>query len=260
MQDRSGRYRADAAPQPGLPNLVATSVLRQVQRVLAKAEATKLSRHKSPMCRLAKALAQDSRIASYSGLAVRFMLVVATCTCLGLSSCGEPQLTPIGEPNKSVITLAANNWLSADTIIRIDPLTGAEQIESYTSDMRPDTLANGRIIYQVVEHMPIFAGCETDPDPSICTQRKLAEYVRDHVDYPVRAQAAGLQGNAVATFVIGPDGRVGETGVERSLGDLLDGEVLRLVSSMPPWHPGFHDGKPVAVYYRLPVDFTLPQD
>lgn len=188
------------------------------------------------------------------------MAFLGVLAVLFLSACGEPGPTPIGAPNSTIVTLAANGWISADTIYQIDPMTGEERMEAYLSDMRPDTLANGAILYKVAEHMPIFEGCELDEDPSICTQRKLAEYVQTNMHYPRAAQVAGLEGNAVATFIIGPDGRVGETGVERSLGDALDSEVLRLVAGMPAWHPAFQGGRPVSIRYRLPVSFKLPEN
>ena len=37
----------------------------------------------------------------------------------------------------------------------------------------------------------------------------------------------------------------------------LDKEAMRIVSVMPKWIPGKQDGRPVAVYYTLPIKFKL---
>ena len=193
----------------------------------------------------------------------RRVVLLGSCSlavALWCVACSAPGPQPLGEPNPAVRAIADAGWMSADTITEIDPHTGAEQVRTYTSDLRPDTLAGGRIVYQITEYMPVFAGCKDDADPVLCTQTALAEYVNTHLRYRPRALAAGIEGRAVATFVIGADGRVGETGVERSLGDVLDSEVLRIVAGMPLWHPGFQDGRAVPVRYRLPVTFTLPEE
>lgn len=178
--------------------------------------------------------------------------VLATAAC-------EKGPEPIGEPNPVITQLIANDWQSADTLISINPQTGEEKISTSSKDLRPDTLHDGTLVYQLVEHMPIFPGCEEMEDPIFCTQMKLNEFVKAKLEYPASAQARGIEGNNIATFIIGPDGRVGHTGVEQSLGDVLDQEVLLLVKRMPKWHPGFHKGKPVSVRYRLPITFSLPE-
>ena len=37
----------------------------------------------------------------------------------------------------------------------------------------------------------------------------------------------------------------------------IDAEALRVVNAMPQWIPGEQDGKKVAVYYTLPINFKL---
>lgn len=191
--------------------------------------------------------------------------VLASClTAVGCAhaACGpaEPAVEPIGEPNAMVRELEADGWLSSDTIVSVDPQTFAETTDVVERDLRPDTLADGTVVYELSEYLPVFAGCDTVPDPAICTQTRVAEFVSAQLRYPAWARARGVEGTAVATFVIGPDGRVRDTGIERSMGDELDRLVLEMVGRMPVWHPGFHGGRPVAVRYRLPVRFDLPEE
>ncbi len=179
---------------------------------------------------------------------------------LATAACDNDAPRPVGDPNPSVVALAANGWISADTIINVDPLTGEESTNTYSSDLRPDTLRDQTIVYKLAPHMPMLTSCMTDDDPLVCTQVQLQEFVRDNIRYPRQALAAGLEGGGVVTFVIGADGKVRSTGIERSLGDVLDQEMLRLVGTLPAWHPGFYDGRAVAVRYRLPITFRLPTE
>ena len=186
--------------------------------------------------------------------------VVLMAWVLATAACTEARPEPVGAPNPMVAELAANGWVSADTITSIDPLTGEETVQTYTTDLRPDTLRDGTIVYKIANHMPILEICAADDDPLVCTQRELNAFARANLRYPPRALAAGLSGSGVATFVIRADGTIGQTGIERSLGDLLDQEMLRLVGTLPAWRPGFYDGEPVAVRYRMPVTFNLPSN
>ena len=176
-----------------------------------------------------------------------------------LASCRETP-EPAGAPNPAIEGLVANGWMSADTVISIDPLTGEETVRAYASDLSPDTLTDGRVVYQVAEYMPVLESCVGEDDPVYCTQTTLADFARANLRYPPAARARGLGGQGVATFVVSAAGRVTDTGIEQGLGDVLDQEILRVVGALPPWRPGFHDGAAVAVRYRLPVRFTPPAD
>ncbi|MBK8492439.1 MAG: TonB family protein [Saprospirales bacterium] len=61
----------------------------------------------------------------------------------------------------------------------------------------------------------------------------------------------------VASFVIFPNGSVGNVQIKKSVSPECDAEVVRLVRAMPDWQPGFHDGKAVNVEFSLPVKFKL---
>ena len=168
-------------------------------------------------------------------------------------ACGGEPLAPAGEPNATVLRLEAEGWVSNDTIVRIEPLTGEEVVETAVNDLRPDTLPDGTVVYRLTEYLPVYAGCEGDDDPAICTQTRLNEYVAAAVELPRWVRVRDVEGMVVATFVIGADGRVRQTGIERSMGDEIDRAVLRAIGRMPTWHPGFHGGEAVAVRWRLPV-------
>ena len=34
-------------------------------------------------------------------------------------------------------------------------------------------------------------------------------------------------------------------------------EAVRVIEIMPPWKPGKQNGKPVSVYFNMPINFTI---
>ena len=100
----------------------------------------------------------------------------------------------------------------------------------------------------VVEKMPEFPG----------GQAALFKYLSENVKYPVIAQENGIQGRVICQFVVNTDGSIVNVEVVRSGGDAsLDKEAVRVIKSMPKWHPGQQRGKPVRVKYTVPVNFKL---
>ncbi|PWB03900.1 M56 family metallopeptidase [Duncaniella muris] len=105
-------------------------------------------------------------------------------------------------------------------------------------------------VYSVVQKKPEFPGGDA----------AVLQYISDNIHYPKEARDKKIQGRVVVRFVINKDGSVGETSVLRSADPLLDKEAMRVVSTLPAFKPGEVDGKPVSVYYVLPIGFSLKDD
>lgn len=102
-------------------------------------------------------------------------------------------------------------------------------------------------VFTIVEIQPKFRGGMVG----------LYAYLRDHIRYPEQAQQNGLEGVIYVQFIVNEDGSVSDAEVLRGADSLLNNEAVRVISEMPPWEPGYQAGKPVKVYYKLPIRFTL---
>lgn len=102
-------------------------------------------------------------------------------------------------------------------------------------------------VFGVVEQMPSFRG----------GQQKLMEYLAENTRYPEGLGESCIQGRVIVTFVVEKDGSISDVKVVKSVDPLLDKEAVRVVSSMPKWHPGKQNGVAVRVKYTLPVTFRL---
>ncbi len=75
-------------------------------------------------------------------------------------------------------------------------------------------------------------------------------------EYSEEARKAKYQGTVILTITVGPDGRVHDPRVTRSLGLGLDEQALKAVQSWT-FEPAKKDGVPVAVLVSVEVNFRL---
>jgi TonB family protein len=99
----------------------------------------------------------------------------------------------------------------------------------------------------VAEEMPQFEGGE----------RGLMNFISRNIRYPVLAMEQNIQGRVIVRFVVSDTGEVTQVSVLRGIGGGCDEEAMRVVSLMPRWTPGKQDGKPVSVWYTLPIQFKF---
>ena len=102
-------------------------------------------------------------------------------------------------------------------------------------------------VFSYVEQMPIYPGGEG----------ALMKYIAEHVRYPSAAQDQGIQGVVLLRFVVTGSGEVGDVQILKSLDPSCDREAIRVVKSLPRFTPGRQQGKPVNVWFQLPVRFQL---
>ena len=102
--------------------------------------------------------------------------------------------------------------------------------------------------FQVVDKKPKFPGGMTS----------LQSYINRSLKYPQVSRENNSQGRVIVRFIIDSNGIVISPQVVRSSGDFyLDMEAVRVIESMPKWKPGKHKGKPVRVFFTLPIVFKL---
>lgn len=99
----------------------------------------------------------------------------------------------------------------------------------------------------IVEEMPEFPGGTS----------ALLKYVSEKLVYPAQAQDINLQGRVTVKFAVNSDGSVDRISVIGRVDPLLDNEAIRVVSTLPKFKPGRHNGVEVSVWFTLPIIFKL---
>ena len=102
-------------------------------------------------------------------------------------------------------------------------------------------------VYNSVEQMPEFPGGTVE----------MMKFLQQNIQYPANAAKNNVEGRVILQFVVEKDGQIGDVKIARSVDPELDAEALRVVKSMPNFIPGRQDGKPVAVWYTIPISFKL---
>ena len=116
-------------------------------------------------------------------------------------------------------------------------------------------------IYDVVEVMPRYQGCETaTADSADCTFRKMIAHIKSNLKYPEEAKKLKTSGQVIVEFVIDTNGVVTQPTIKQGIGVGCDDEALRVISAMPAWTPGMQGGKKVPVRMKVPMYFQLPKE
>ena len=141
---------------------------------------------------------------------------------------------------------------SAGTVTHLDGSTNKnifkEAIEEVVvEDRKPVVEAKPEEIFKSVEQMPQFPGGEA----------ALMKFLVSHINYPPMAAENNVQGRVVVQFVVDKTGKVGEVKVVRNVDKDLDREAVRVCQALPKFTPGRQNGRPVSVWYTLPIQFKL---
>lgn len=89
----------------------------------------------------------------------------------------------------------------------------------------------------------------------------LMSFLSRNIRYPSLARENGLEGKVIVKFFVDIDGTVKEPIVIKDgVGGGAAEESVRVISAMPKWLPGSQKGKPVKVYYVLPITFKLTEN
>lgn len=106
-------------------------------------------------------------------------------------------------------------------------------------------------IFKVVEQMPEYPGGE----------QALYQYLSETISYPDTATKNGIEGLVKVKFVVDEYGSIADVKTtNKPIGFGLEEEAVRVIKMMPPWKPGKNDGRPVKVYFQIPIRFVLPKE
>ena len=140
----------------------------------------------------------------------------------------------------------------AGTVTHLDGSTDLNNFnqavnEVVVEDKKPVVEAKPEEIFKSVEQMPQFPGGEA----------ALMKFLSSHINYPPMAAENNVQGKVIVQFVVDKTGKVGEVKVVRNVDKDLDNEAIRVCKALPKFTPGRQNGRPVSVWYTLPIQFKL---
>lgn len=148
----------------------------------------------------------------------------------------------------------------------VDSVKPEEEVQLMTADEAESVVQNTEVVdipvevkeevqeneaeevpFVVVEEMPMFPGGDA----------ALLKYIGENTVYPEVAKENNIQGRVIVRFCVTAKGGVSQVSVLKGVDPELDAEAIRVVNTLPPFKPGKQGGKPVPVWYMVPITFTL---
>ena len=144
------------------------------------------------------------------------------------------------KPDENVKLMSADqaNTEVKNDVVEEAPQQAKEEVQEVEVEPEP---------FVVVEEMPLFPGGDVE----------LLKYISEHTNYPEVAKENNIQGRVIVRFCVTSKGGVNQVSVLKGVDPELDKEAVRVVGTLPPFKPGKQGGKPVPVWYMVPITFTL---
>jgi protein TonB len=98
------------------------------------------------------------------------------------------------------------------------------------------------------EKEPSFPGGESE----------LKKFIANNIHYPALAYKNKIGRILILSFIVDEVGNITDPKIENGIGYAFE-EALRVISNMPKWEPGKHNGKAIKTRYTLPIKFEFPK-
>ena len=118
------------------------------------------------------------------------------------------------------------------------------QVYSQPKYTKSKTLGtDGDTIYFYVEQMPEFPGGKL----------ALRRWIAEHLELP----QIDIVGTTFLRFEVKKTGEVGKIEIQKSVDPVIDEMIIKAIKTLPEFKPGLQNGKPVNVWYSVPVRIQL---
>jgi TonB family protein len=136
-----------------------------------------------------------------------------------------------------------------------EPAKNPEGREPFTSEVTlkftlPNRISADETPFIVVEEMPMYPGGEGE----------LLKFLAENTRYPEAAKAKKIEGRVIVRFFVNTEGNAEDVSVLKGVDPFLDAEAVRVVGLLKGFSPGSQGGKPVNVWYMVPIKFSLPME
>jgi protein TonB len=148
----------------------------------------------------------------------------------------------------------------------VDSVKPEEQVQLMTADEAAVEVQNEEVVEVVQEVKEEVQEEEAEPEPFVVVEEMpmfpggdnaLLAYIAEHTQYPEVAKENNIQGRVIVRFCVTAKGGVSQVSVLKGVDPELDAEAIRVVNSLPTFQPGKQGGKPVPVWYMVPITFQL---
>lgn len=102
-------------------------------------------------------------------------------------------------------------------------------------------------VFELAEVMPQYEG----------GLEAMMKFIQKKIRYPRAPRQMKIEGTVYVRFVVNGDGSVSNVELLRGIHPDCDREAMRVISLLPAWKGGSHNGRPVSVRMVIPIKFRL---
>ena len=155
---------------------------------------------------------------------------------------------PIATQQELAENMISNKTMDGDKLMPGDvvPLNG----KGSAPETQDQPATEGTVVIDHPDFMPEFPG----------GMEALQRFLSRNLKMPGEDMEPGTKVPTLVRFVVDKDGTITWIEFEKSGGKDFDNDVARVIKKMPQWKPGKQNGKNVAVYFKLPVIFQVPDE
>ena len=245
-------------------------ILKEIRRRIAEANGiefgTSECRYKGdclatcPKCEAeVRYLEQQLRARSLAGKAITLagisagMIIMSGCS--GTTSKNQSSVTLQGEPVAPIEQVEVADTIDEGELPPIEDTVIIKKGEIDDTEYPVvgeiiDPEQEDKVYEAIVDVRPTFTGGDV----------RLMEWISQHIQYPQNAYDSHIQGRVIVQFLVKEDGSVGDAKIVRSVYPSLDEEALRVVRTLPKFHPAILDGKAVEYWFTIPIIFRIEDD
>ncbi len=148
----------------------------------------------------------------------------------------------------------------------VDSVKPEENMKLMSADQANVEVKNDQVVEEVQQAKEEVQEVEAEPEPFVVVEEMpmfpggdaaLLIYISEHTNYPEVAKENNIQGRVIVRFCVTSKGGVSQVTVLKGVDPELDKEAVRVVGTLPTFKPGKQGGKPVPVWYMVPITFTL---
>jgi periplasmic protein TonB len=178
-----------------------------------------------------------------------------------------PIIEPTRPPEHSV-RQPRTNVVNRPVLVTRDPVIEEEEVRSVTDIASDEGFSSGDLgAIEGTGEVPLV-----DPTPVIEPPFRdhaevmpqyeggleaMMKFIQKKIRYPRVPQKMGIEGTVYVRFIVNGDGSVSDVQVIKGVHPDYDKEASRVISMLPSWKGGSHNGRPVSVRMVLPIKFNL---
>jgi TonB family protein len=191
---------------------------------------------------------RTSNIASFKMIIV---LPVTAIVFLAISAYKKIPDSSVKQLSPATVIQYSGSETQSEVLAPPPPPPPAPEYNSSNDNVKVEdnkTVADPKEVpFVVVEEMPMYPGGDI----------ALLKYIAENTRYPEAAKINNIKGRVIIRFCVTAKGNVSQISVLKGVDPELNAEAMRVVKTLSGFKPGKQAGKPVPVWYMVPITFTL---